>query len=57
MTKSQSKISFFDLPQDDPLVREPNIDKAKDLLGWQPKINLEHGLQNTIKYFTELISN
>lgn len=57
MTKSQSKISFFDLPQDDPLVREPNIDKAKDLLGWQPKINLEHGLQNTIKYFAELISD
>ena len=57
MTKSQSKISFFDLPQDDPLVREPNIDKAKELLGWQPKINLEHGLQNTIKYFAELISD
>ena len=57
MTKSQSKISFFDLPQDDPSVREPNIDKAKELLGWQPKINLEHGLQNTIKYFAKLISD
>jgi UDP-glucuronate decarboxylase len=57
MTKSQSKISFFDLPQDDPLVREPNIDKAQELLGWQPKINLEHGLENTIKYFAELFSD
>jgi UDP-glucuronate decarboxylase len=56
MTKSSSKISFFALPQDDPHVREPNINKAREILGWEPRINLEEGLQNTIKYFDELIS-
>ena len=56
MTKSQSKISFFDLPQDDPQVREPDINKAVEILGWQPRISLEEGLQSTVEYFTELIS-
>jgi nucleoside-diphosphate-sugar epimerase len=56
MTKSQSKISFFDLPEDDPQVREPDINKATEILGWQPRISLEEGLQSTVEYFMELIS-
>ena len=45
------KIVFKDLPMDDPLQRKPVIDIAKKELGWQPKINLNNGLDNTINYF------
>ena len=56
MTKSKSKISFGSLPEDDPQFREPNINEAKKLLGWEPKITLEQGLLSTIAYFSNLIS-
>jgi UDP-glucuronate decarboxylase len=56
MTNSQSKISLYDLPQDDPQMREPNIDKAKEILKWEPRVSLEQGLLNTIEYFAEIIS-
>jgi nucleoside-diphosphate-sugar epimerase len=56
MTNSQSKISLYDLPQDDPQMREPNIDKAKEILKWEPRVSLEQGLLNTIEYFVEIIS-
>ena len=51
MTGSHSKLSYKDLPSDDPKVRRPNIQKAKELLGWTPKVSLEEGLQKTIPYF------
>lgn len=51
ITGSKSKIVFRDLPQDDPMQRKPVIDKAKDKLGWEPKVMLGEGLERTIGYF------
>ena len=53
MTKSDSEISFMPLPADDPKMRRPDISKAKSVLDWEPKINLENGLGKTIKYFQD----
>ncbi|MDP3147684.1 MAG: SDR family oxidoreductase [Ignavibacteria bacterium] len=52
---SKSKIIYQPLPQDDPKVRQPNIEKAKRILGWQPKIDREEGLKITIEYFKNLV--
>lgn len=52
LTGSSSEIIYEKLPQDDPTRRNPDITKAKTILGWEPKIGLEEGLQKTIKYFT-----
>lgn len=49
--KSKSKIVYKPLPQDDPKTRQPDIKKAKRLLGWRPKIGLREGLSYTVKYF------
>ncbi len=51
MTGSKSKIIYQDLPVDDPKVRQPDITKARTLLGWEPKVKLEQGLVKTIEYF------
>jgi len=51
LTKSSSKLIFMQLPQDDPKQRRPNIALAKNKLGWSPIIDLEIGLNHTIKYF------
>ncbi len=51
LTGSKSKIIYRPLPIDDPKVRRPDITKAKRLLGWKPKIELEEGLSKTISYF------
>ena len=52
LTKSDSKIIYMPLPQDDPIQRQPDITLAKEKLGgWEPKIQLEEGLLKTIKYF------
>jgi UDP-glucuronate decarboxylase len=51
LTGSKSKLVYNPLPQDDPLQRQPNIERAKKLLDWQPKIELEQGLLSTITYF------
>lgn len=48
----RSKITFRPLPKDDPKRRRPDISKAKELLGWQPIINLEEGLKRTISWFS-----
>jgi len=48
---SKSRIIFKPLPEDDPKVRQPDITKAKSLLGWEPKVGLEEGLANTLGYF------
>jgi len=53
LTGSQSPIVFRPLPQDDPQVRQPDISKAREMLGWEPQIPLEEGLSKTIQYFKE----
>lgn len=55
LSDSKSEIIFKNLPQDDPLQREPDISKAKELLNWQPNVIMEEGLIKTIKYFKEII--
>jgi dTDP-glucose 4,6-dehydratase len=54
LTGSRSRIVFRSLPTDDPKVRRPNIAKAKKILKWQPKVDLETGLARTIAYFSNL---
>ena len=51
---STSKIIYRPLPEDDPRQRQPDISLAINKLNWRPKIELMHGLQRTIKYFSEL---
>ena len=50
-TKSKSKLVFKDLPSDDPKQRRPDVSKAKSVLNWEPKIQLDKGLEKTIEYF------
>jgi len=57
MTDSKTKIIFKELPVDDPMQRKPDGLLAKKKLGWEPKIQLEEGLEKTIAYFKELDSN
>lgn len=52
---SKSRLIFCPLPQDDPKQRCPNIERAHEQLGWQPKVSLEDGLKETITYFKKLI--
>lgn len=51
LIETQSEIIFEPLPQDDPKVRQPDITKAKALLGWEPKIDRHEGLKRTIEFF------
>lgn len=51
---SRSKIVYFPLPKDDPKQRKPNIDKAKNLLNWSPKIKINEGLLKTSTYFRNI---
>ena len=53
--ESKSKIIYKALPQDDPKQRQPDISLAKEKLDWQPKIQLEQGLETTIHYFSNLL--
>jgi UDP-glucuronate decarboxylase len=55
LTDSRSELTFLPLPQDDPRQRQPDITLAKTTLGWQPDIQLAHGLPQTIAYFRSLI--
>ena len=57
LAKSNSKIIYQDLPEDDPKQRQPDISLAKEKLNWNPKINLEEGLIKTIDDFRKRISN
>jgi dTDP-glucose 4,6-dehydratase len=50
LTESRSEIVFEALPVDDPKVRQPDISRAKDLLGWEPEVELRPGLQKTIEH-------
>jgi UDP-glucuronate decarboxylase len=55
MIGSKSQVVFKPLPSDDPLQRQPNINLAREKLGWEPKIPLEDGLKPTIHYFEQLL--
>lgn len=54
MTNSTSEVVFKDLPPDDPKQRQPDITKAKTLLGWGPKVSVDEGLQKTIEYYKKI---
>jgi dTDP-glucose 4,6-dehydratase len=56
MTDSRSRIVYQPLPTDDPKIRQPDITRARTLLGWEPKVPLEEGLVRTIEYFRTKIT-
>ncbi len=56
ITQSSSRIAYRPLPQDDPVQRQPDISKARRLLGWEPKIDLETGLKLSLDYFRSTIA-
>jgi dTDP-glucose 4,6-dehydratase len=55
VTGSKSEIVHEPLPQDDPKQRQPDISKARNLLGWEPKIQLEQGLKLSLDYFRRAV--
>ncbi len=54
---TKSKIIYKDLPEDDPKIRQPDITKAKKILGWEPKVDRKEGLKITIDYFKSVIKS
>src|SRR5437660_2512848 len=56
VTGSKSQIRYEPLPQDDPKQRRPDISKARELLGWEPKIDLESGLRKSLDYFRKAVA-
>jgi len=57
LTGSASELVFKPLPQDDPKVRRPDIDRARRVLGWEPKIDRHEGLSRTLKYFRARVAD
>lgn len=55
LTGSDSKLIFKELPHDDPKVRQPDITKAKEILGWSAKVDRSEGLRKTLEYFQNII--
>jgi len=56
LTGSRSKIEYRPLPTDDPRQRQPDISRAQKTLGWEPMVQLEEGLEKTVAYFHDLLS-
>jgi UDP-glucuronate decarboxylase len=56
LTGSASKIVYEPLPSDDPKQRQPDIEQAKKVLQWEPKVSLDEGLKPTIEYFDKLLA-
>lgn len=56
LTDSKSEIIYKNLPSDDPKVRQPNIDKARKVLGWEPQVRRKDGLAKTLAYFKRAVS-
>jgi len=56
VTESNSKLRYEPLPQDDPKQRRPDIAKARQLLGWEPKVQLEEGLRRSLEYFQKAVA-
>jgi dTDP-glucose 4,6-dehydratase len=57
LTGSTSQIVYRPLPEDDPKVRQPDITRARTLLGWEPKVGLEEGLLKTLEYFKTKVTS
>lgn len=55
LTGSRSQLEFMPLPPDDPIMRQPDITRARKVLGWSPSVELEDGLRHTIDYFRRLL--
>src|SRR6186713_3250726 len=55
LTESRSEVVFEALPVDDPQVRQPDIARARDLLGWEPEIDVRDGIKRTIEHYTKLL--
>ena len=56
LTGAKTKIIYKELPEDDPKIRQPNIEKAKTILGWTPKVDRSEGLRITLEYFKKVIT-
>jgi dTDP-glucose 4,6-dehydratase len=56
LTGSKSRIIFSALPENDPKVRQPDITKAKTILGWEPRVGRQEGLRRTLQYFKKKLS-
>jgi UDP-glucuronate decarboxylase len=56
-TNSESALVEAPLPEDDPHQRRPEIERAKELLKWSPRVELSEGLPNTLKYFRQLFAD
>jgi dTDP-glucose 4,6-dehydratase len=57
LTGSKSRLVFHPLPQNDPKVRQPDITKAKMVLGWEPRVSRQEGLRRTLQYFKEKLTS
>ncbi len=55
--ESKSEIVYKELPIDDPKVRQPDITRAKNILGWEPSVNRSEGLKLTLDYFVNKVGN
>jgi dTDP-glucose 4,6-dehydratase len=55
LTESRSEVVFEALPVDDPQVRQPDIARARDLIGWEPEIDVRDGIQRTIEHYTKIL--
>ena len=55
LSMTNLEFDFNELPQDDPKQRNPDITKAKEILNWEPKFDLDLGLDLTIKYFKSIV--
>jgi dTDP-glucose 4,6-dehydratase len=55
LTESRSEVVFEALPVDDPQVRQPDITRARDLLGWEPEIDVRDGIARTIEHYSKLL--
>ena len=57
MTHVSAEIVYHELPADDPKQRQPDITRAREWLGWEPRVPLQHGLERTIDYFRDLLAD
>jgi dTDP-glucose 4,6-dehydratase len=57
ITGTESTIEYRPLPVDDPRVRQPNISRAKEVLGWEPRVGFEMGIKATIDYFRDSLKS
>jgi dTDP-glucose 4,6-dehydratase len=55
ITGTKSGIEYRPVPEDDPKVRQPDITRAKRILGWEPQVGFDEGIRETITYFREHI--